>query len=88
MTCKELNAYARLSHGVVSTRGSRLVLEDGREVLDLYGGHCVNTLGAGDAAIGVRYLVEAGVWRIFVFAILSTIGAIAAELMGAETDLK
>jgi len=46
------------------------------------------TLGFGDAAIGAKYLAEAGVWRIFVFAILSTIGALAAELMGAETDLK
>ena len=32
--------------------GCELVLRDGRRVLDLYGGHCVNTLGAGDPALG------------------------------------
>jgi acetylornithine/succinyldiaminopimelate/putrescine aminotransferase len=37
---------------VVAAEGCELVLADGRRVLDLYGGHCVNTLGAGDPKLG------------------------------------
>ncbi len=51
MTLIELDAYARLTTPVRAASGSELLLEDGRRVLDLYGGHCVNTLGAGDDAL-------------------------------------
>jgi acetylornithine aminotransferase/acetylornithine/N-succinyldiaminopimelate aminotransferase len=49
---RELDAYRRLPLPVVSAEGCELVLSNGRRVLDLYGGHCVNTLGAGDPALG------------------------------------
>jgi acetylornithine/succinyldiaminopimelate/putrescine aminotransferase len=42
---QELDVYPRLALDVVGTEGCDLVLADGRRVLDLYGGHCVNTLG-------------------------------------------
>jgi acetylornithine/succinyldiaminopimelate/putrescine aminotransferase len=47
----ELPAYRRLSPALCGSRGAELVLEDGTRALDLYGGHCVNTLGAGDPGI-------------------------------------
>ncbi|HVS11199.1 MAG TPA: aspartate aminotransferase family protein [Planctomycetota bacterium] len=65
MELRELNAYKRLPAPVLSARGCELVLEGGREVLDLYGGHCVNTLGAGDEALGS---VLARQWRELSFA--------------------
>ena len=52
MSFRELDAYARLPLPVTGAEGCELILEDGRRVLDLYGGHCVNTLGAGDEALG------------------------------------
>jgi len=42
----EIDVYPRLPVPVASARRCELVLADGRRVLDLYGGHCVNTLGA------------------------------------------
>ena len=48
MVCTELPSYARLDLDVVAASGDELILRDGRRVLDLYGGHCVNTLGAGE----------------------------------------
>jgi acetylornithine/succinyldiaminopimelate/putrescine aminotransferase len=48
----EWNAYKRVPLPVASAHGDELWLSDGRRVLDLYGGHCVNTLGAGDAGLG------------------------------------
>ena len=51
MTLTELDAYQRLRTGVRAASGSELLLEDGQRVLDLYGGHCVNTLGAGDSGL-------------------------------------
>ncbi len=48
----EYPAYKRLPPAAVAASGCELVLDDGRRVLDLYGGHCVNTLGAGDEAVG------------------------------------
>ncbi|MDP6370712.1 MAG: aminotransferase class III-fold pyridoxal phosphate-dependent enzyme [Planctomycetota bacterium] len=48
----EYPAYKRLDLPVVGAQGSYLLLADGRRVLDLYGGHCVNTLGAGEAQLG------------------------------------
>ena len=45
---QELPAYQRLPGTLVHARGARLAWDDGREQLDFYGGHCVNTLGAGD----------------------------------------
>lgn len=65
MKLREFDAYKRLTLPVASAKGCELVLEDGRRVLDLYGGHCVNTLGAGDARLG-RVLAEQ--WRTLSFA--------------------
>ena len=48
MHLREVDAYARLPIQVVGAEGNELILKDGRRMLDLYGGHCVNTLGAGD----------------------------------------
>jgi len=61
----ELNAYKRLPLPVVGAEGCELVLADGRRVLDLYGGHCVNTLGAGDARLGETLARQ---WRELSFA--------------------
>lgn len=47
----ELPAYVRLGLDVARAEGCELVLKDGRYILDLYGGHCVNALGAGDPAL-------------------------------------
>jgi acetylornithine/succinyldiaminopimelate/putrescine aminotransferase len=52
MTLTEYRAYKRLPVPIASARGCEIVLSDGRRVLDLYGGHCVNTLGAGDPELG------------------------------------
>ncbi len=52
MKLREFSAYKRLPLPVSGAEGCELILEDGRRVLDLYGGHCVNTLGAGDRALG------------------------------------
>ncbi len=65
MTLSELDVYPRLPVPLRSARGSELVLADGRRVLDLYGGHCVNTLGAGDA--GLERVLRAQ-WRKLSFA--------------------
>lgn len=51
MSCKELDVYFRLPSPVVSGHGDEITLEDGRTLLDLYGGHCVNTLGAGEESV-------------------------------------
>ncbi len=61
----ELPAYRRLPLPVVAAEGCDLVLADGRRVLDLYGGHCVNTLGAGDPGLGA---VLARQWQRLSFA--------------------
>lgn len=45
---EEWNTYSRLPLDVVRAEGDELVLRDGRRVLDLYGGHCVLSLGAGN----------------------------------------
>jgi acetylornithine/N-succinyldiaminopimelate aminotransferase len=47
----EWNSYTRLPLDVVGAEGDQLVLRDGRRVLDLYGGHCVLSLGAGNEAL-------------------------------------
>jgi acetylornithine aminotransferase/acetylornithine/N-succinyldiaminopimelate aminotransferase len=62
---REIEAYKRLPLDVVGAEGCELVLADGRRVLDLYGGHCVNTLGAGDA--GLARVLERQ-WRELSFA--------------------
>lgn len=51
-TLNEFPAYARLGGELLSASASALAWSDGREVLDLYGGHCVNALGAGDRELG------------------------------------
>ena len=48
----EFPAYGRLSLDVLRTEGAELVLGDGRRVLDLYGGHCVNAMGGSDSVLG------------------------------------
>ncbi|MBK8178603.1 MAG: aspartate aminotransferase family protein [Planctomycetes bacterium] len=65
MSLNEWPAYKRIAVDVVSATGSELTTRDGRTVLDLYGGHCVNTLGAGDAELG-RVLSRQ--WRDWSFA--------------------
>lgn len=51
-TLAEFPAYQRLPLDVAGAQGCEILLRDGSRLLDLYGGHCVNTLGAGDAALG------------------------------------
>src|SRR5688572_20890045 len=65
MSLGEWPAYKRIAIDVVSAQGSELQTREGRRVLDLYGGHCVNTLGAGDAALGE---VLAHQWKEWSFA--------------------
>jgi acetylornithine/succinyldiaminopimelate/putrescine aminotransferase len=65
MALTEWPAYKRIAIDVVSAQGSELTLRDGRRVLDLYGGHCVNTMGAGDAALGDALQQQ---WRRWSFA--------------------
>jgi acetylornithine/succinyldiaminopimelate/putrescine aminotransferase len=65
MKLEEIDVYPRLAVPVQSARGCELVLADGRSVLDLYGGHCVNTLGAGDRGLE---RVIAKQWRKLSFA--------------------
>lgn len=65
MSCNELPAYRRLPLDVVAAVGAELLLADGGRVLDLYGGHCVNTLGAGDPDLG-REIEEQ--WKTLSFA--------------------
>jgi len=50
----EIRAYTRLRLPVVEAHGCEITLADGRTALDLYGGHCVNTLGAGDSGLADR----------------------------------
>lgn len=52
MRLAEWNAYARLPLDIASADGCELVLKDGRRLLDLYGGHCVSSLGAGEGGLG------------------------------------
>jgi acetylornithine/succinyldiaminopimelate/putrescine aminotransferase len=62
---REIDAYKRLPLPVTRAHGCELFVDGGRRVLDLYGGHCVNTLGAGDA--GLAKVLEAQ-WRELSFA--------------------
>jgi acetylornithine/succinyldiaminopimelate/putrescine aminotransferase len=62
---EELDVYPRLPLDVAAAEGCELVLADGRRVLDLYGGHCVNTLGANDPGLA---RVLARQWRTLSFA--------------------
>ena len=52
-TLTEFPAYARLEGELLGASASALAWSDGRELLDLYGGHCVNSLGAGDIELGI-----------------------------------
>ena len=54
----EFPAYRRLPLDVVGAQGCELLLRDGRRLLDLYGGHCVNTLGAGDPGLRAELLAQ------------------------------
>ena len=65
MSLIEWPAYKRIPIDVVSAQGSEIVTRDGQRVLDLYGGHCVNTLGAGDPGLGA---VLAKQWQNWSFA--------------------
>ena len=51
MKFSEVNAYSRLPIDVVGAQGDELILKDGRRMLDLYGGHCVLSLGAGSPVL-------------------------------------
>jgi acetylornithine/succinyldiaminopimelate/putrescine aminotransferase len=57
-TLIEYPAYKRLPLDVVGAKEFDLVLADGRRVLDLYGGHCVNTLGAGDEGLAAAIAAQ------------------------------
>lgn len=57
-TCREVESYARLALDVVATDGCELLLRDGRRVLDLYGGHCVNTLGGSSTVVERAILAQ------------------------------
>ena len=56
----EFPAYPRLPLDVVRTEGTELVLRDGRRVLDLYGGHCVNAMGGSDPILGAAIAEQWG----------------------------
>lgn len=58
--CSELDVYTRLPLAVRGAHGTELVLADGTRVLDLYGGHCVNTLGAGNEALLAAFVEQWG----------------------------
>ncbi len=47
----EFPAYKRLPGVLASATNSRLTWDDGKDMLDLYGGHCVNSLGAGSGDV-------------------------------------
>ena len=49
---EELDVYPRLPIDVVGSEGNELICRDGRRVLDLYGGHCVNSLGGSHPGLG------------------------------------
>lgn len=51
MKFSEVNAYSRLPIDVVGAQGDELILRDGGRMLDLYGGHCVLSLGAGSPVL-------------------------------------
>jgi acetylornithine/succinyldiaminopimelate/putrescine aminotransferase len=61
----EFPAYKRLPLDVAGAQGCEIILRDGQRLLDLYGGHCVNTLGAGDPQLGT---VIARQWERLSFA--------------------
>ncbi|KAA3606674.1 MAG: aspartate aminotransferase family protein [Planctomycetota bacterium] len=63
LTCErksltEFPAYQRLDLPVVRARNCFLQDATGRSFLDMYGGHCVNTLGAGHSALGEALLSQ------------------------------
>ena len=80
MNLRELDVYPRLPVPVRAASGCELVLADGRRVLDLYGGHCVNTLGAGDPGLE-RVIREQ--WRRLSFATNLVDHAARAEFLEA-----
>ena len=47
----EFPAYQRLHGSLAGAHESRLTWSTGRDMLDLYGGHCVNSLGAGNGEL-------------------------------------
>jgi acetylornithine/N-succinyldiaminopimelate aminotransferase len=50
-TLQEFPAYKRLPLQLQQAHGNHFHTADGHRILDLYGGHCVNTLGAGDVGM-------------------------------------
>lgn len=47
----EMNAYKRLDVDIVAGEGTRVIDSEGREYLDLYGGHATSLLGHGHPAL-------------------------------------
>jgi len=64
MQLTETTAYRRLPLDVVGAEDCELILADGTRVLDLYGGHCVNSLGAGHPGLGAALAEQ---WRTLSF---------------------
>lgn len=64
MQLSEAPAYKRLDLDVVGAEDCELILADGSRLLDLYGGHCVNSLGAGHPALGAALIEQ---WRTLSF---------------------
>ncbi len=90
---EELRAYRRLDLDVVRAEGVELVLASGARVLDLYGGHCVNSLGAGDPGLGRALAAQ---WQRLSFTtnllehaargeFLAAFGALLPALGGGDT---
>ena len=85
--------YPQLPFVPVRAAGCDIFTDDGRQILDLYGGHCVNTLGAGDRRLGELLAEMARQGRITwgqesgsdsSFALAITIGAGAHDPQLAE----
>jgi acetylornithine/N-succinyldiaminopimelate aminotransferase len=50
---KEFPAYTRLPEKLSSASDNQFQTAEGTTMLDFYGGHCVNTLGAGNPSLGL-----------------------------------
>jgi acetylornithine/succinyldiaminopimelate/putrescine aminotransferase len=64
-TLNEFPAYQRLPGTILVAQDSLLYQEDGSSILDLYGGHCVNSLGTGSAELSEALSAQ---WQSLSFA--------------------